>query len=322
VKEACLICLDEVPGGEPYHARCLQDLFGTRHVPVVDVELAKLYTVAQAMVGHTALSGVQRKISLGLVKGATLQVAVEGGNFILKPQAETFPNLPENEHVSMRLAALAGIEIPPCGLVHLRDGSLAYIVRRFDRPKEGGKLLQEDFCQLAELSPKQKYEGSAELCSWLVRRFASEPGVEALELFRRVLFGWWTGNGDMHLKNFSLLRGRDGIYRLSPAYDMLCTALVIRDDQLALPVGGNRRNVTPREWSAYAEYCGLPPKAAHRIFAALRDALEPALALVSRSKLPPEMQEAYAELLRERGAVIGRAARAEERARKPRPRRP
>ena len=99
-----------------------------------------------------------------------------------------------------RPVEIAGVEHPACGLLTLADGSLAYVVRRFDRPDGGGKLRQEDFCQ-----------------------YATEPAVESLKLFRQMVFCWWTGNGDMHLKNFSLLTGPDGTVRLSPAYDLLCT---------------------------------------------------------------------------------------------------
>lgn len=103
----------------------------------------------------------------------------------------------------MRMAKLVGLEVPPCGLVQLADGSLAYVVRHFDRTATA-KLALEDFCQLAEKSPKDKYEGSAELCFKLVARFASEPGIEKAKLLRLLMFTWWTGNGDMHLKNLSL----------------------------------------------------------------------------------------------------------------------
>lgn len=309
MSDPCSICLEDVPSGDKYHPKCLEELFGVRRAPTIDVELAKLYTIAQAMVGHTSISGVQRKISLGLTPDrATLQVAVEGGQYILKPQAQTFPNLPENEHVTMRIARAAGLEIPPCGLVNLLDGSAAYLVRRFDRVAPNTKLLQEDFCQVGELSPKQKYEGSAELCARLVHRYASEPIVEALRLFRRIVFTWWTGNGDMHLKNFSLLRGLDGVYRLSPAYDLLCTSLVVRDEQLALPVAGNRRDITPRQWLEFAAHCRVTPKAAARALRGVRATLEPALRLVSRSGLPADMQQAYAALLQDRSAALERAA--------------
>ena len=68
----------------------------------------------------------------------------------------------------------------------------------------------EDFCQLAELPPGAKYDASAEQCGRLVKRYASEPLVELLRLYRQLLFAWWVGNGDLHLKNLALLHGDDG----------------------------------------------------------------------------------------------------------------
>lgn len=296
---ACWICLDELEGATTlYHPRCLKTLFGTTTPPVVEVELAKLHTLALAMVGHTSLSGVQRKISVGLNQDrTTLQVAIEGGRFLLKPQAQTFPHLPENEHLTMKLAKLVGIDVPPCGLVRLRDDSVAYVVARFDRPHGGGKLRQEDFCQLAEQPPKNKYEGSAELCVRLVRKYASEPLVEILKLYRLLVFVWWTGNGDMHLKNFSLLAAPDGLQRLSPAYDLLCTRLVITEDPLSLSVQGRKDGLTRAAWLRFAEYCQIGPRAAERVLDTMAGSLDEALGLVSRSPLPLELRESYAELL-------------------------
>lgn len=304
----CLVCLADAPEESDYHPGCLRTLFGVARVPTIDLELAKLHTVAQAMVGHTSISGTQRKISVKLTPDrATLRVAIEGGELILKPQTQAFPSLPENEHLTMRLAKEAGLEVPPFGLVHLKDGSLAYVVQRFDRV-EGRKLLLEDFCQLAGLSPKQKYEGSAELCARLVARYASEPGVDSLRLLRQVAFAWWTGNGDLHLKNLSLLRHEDGRYRLSPAYDLVSTNLVIADDPLALPIGGNRKHVTARQWLELAKYCQVPPKAAARALGGLAQSLDAALGLVQRSMLPKESRAAFAKLLQKRAKTLDQAA--------------
>jgi serine/threonine-protein kinase HipA len=279
-------------------------LFGTTQVPEIDLELAKLTTVALAMVGHTSLSGVQRKVSMGLVGRATLQVAVVGGRYILKPQNPQWPRLPENELLTMRLAERAGIEIPPCGLFPLRDGSLAYVMARFDRPPGAGKLAQEDFCQLAGMSPKEKYDGSAELLVRLVRRYASEPAIDLLRLYRLLVFAWWTGNGDMHLKNCSLLTTADGIRRLSPAYDLLCTRLAIPDDPLALPIGGRRDRLGARDFLELAADAKLPERAAVRALHGIVGTLEEAIAFVERSPLEPEARAAYAALLRERAKVL------------------
>lgn len=305
MSKSCLACLEEHTGEGDHHPRCLKDLFGEPRLPELDVELANVHTLALAMVGRTTLSGVQVKISLGLkVKRATLQLAVGPGRYILKPQTQAFPALPQNEHATMLLASRLGIETPPSGLVRLSDGTLAYLVARFDRPAGGGKLGQEDFCQLAELPPKEKYDGSAELCARLVRRHASEPLIELVKLFRLLVFSWWMGNGDMHLKNFSLLRDPNGLHRLSPAYDQVCTRLVIADDDLALPVGGRKRNLTRRTWMDFARYCEIPEKAATRVLAGFHGAREEALALVSRSLLGEEMKDAYRRLLMERSRTL------------------
>ncbi|MBI5547766.1 MAG: HipA domain-containing protein [Deltaproteobacteria bacterium] len=139
-------------------------------------------------------------------------------------------------------------------------------------------------------------------------KYATEPGIESLKLLRLVAFAWWTGNGDLHLKNLSLLRDEDGSYRLSPAYDLVSTRLVIEDDQLALPVGGSRKAITARQWLEYAEYCEVPPRAAARALRGVAEALEPATGLVERSLLPEDAREALCKLLRERARTLGEAA--------------
>lgn len=305
----CLICLRAYDGVGHYHARCLRSLFGATRVPApVDIDIARLHTVGLAMVGRTTLSGIQRKISANLsADRQTLQVALGPGRFILKPQASTFPELPENELVTMRLAEIAGLDVPACGLLPLGDGSMAYVTRRFDRLDSGRKLRQEDFCQLAALPPKRKYDGSAELCSRLIRRYASETGIESLKLFRHMVFCWWTGNGDAHLKNFSLLSGLDGIVRLSPAYDLLCTRLVLPDDRLALPVGGKQDGLRRAHWQEYGNYCGLPARSIARELARIVASLDPAIALVSRSPLGAPFRARYVELLRDRAATLAAA---------------
>lgn len=301
----CRICLGDVPGDGDYHARCLRGLFGTAKAPRFDVEVAKLHTAALAMIGHTSLSGIQKKISVDLsADRKTLQVAASGGRYILKPQTETYPALPQNEHLSTRLAQLSGIEVGKYGLVSLKDDSLAYVVRRFDRLPDGRKLRQEDFCQLAEKSPKDKYDASAEMLVRLLRRYASEPLIEALKLYRLLVYCWWSGNGDMHLKNFSLLADPHGIVRLTPAYDLVCTRLVIPDDPLALPVTGKRDNLDRDCWLRFAAYCGLPEKTALRVLKNQASVLAEASALVDRSFLPADQKAEYKRLIWDRTAQL------------------
>ncbi len=306
MSRVCRICLGDLPGDDDYHPRCLRNLFRTSKVPQLDIEISKLHIAALAMVGHTSLSGIQKKISVSLTPGrATLQVAAEGGRYILKPQTGTYPSIPENEHVTTRMAQLAGIEVSPNGLVSLKDGSLAYVVRRFDRLPNGHKLRQEDFCQLAKKSPKEKYDGSGELCVGLLRKYATEPLVEILKFYRLLVFVWWSGNGDMHLKNFSLLADEEGILRFTPAYDLLCTRLVLPDDRLAFSTLGRDDNFQHSTWLRFAEYCQLPKKTALRVLNKQASILEDATQLIERCFLPDDQKEQYNRLITERTAKIG-----------------
>jgi serine/threonine-protein kinase HipA len=303
---SCSICLGAVAGDAGYHPACSESLFGTPTFPKLDVELSTLYRLAASkMAGKMSISGVQEKVSLTLsADKSSLEVASTGGRYILKPETTRFSAVPQNEQLTMCLARLVGIEVPPFGLIQLADGATAYIIRRFDRPEDGGKRQVEDFCQLAEKRLRDKYDGSAELCVKVLRKYATEPLIEIQKLYRLLLFCWWTANGDMHLKNFSLITTRDGIRRLSPAYDLVCTKLVIPDDTLAMPIGGRTSKLRRDRWLLFAEHCGLPERAATRLLTEQIDALKPALDLIAASFLQDVMKEQYAEIIRENTAVL------------------
>ncbi len=300
----CLICLNDCSAEA--HPDCVEGLFGTRQLPALDLDLSKLYGLAATkMAGKMSISGVQEKVSLVLSDDRTrLDVAASGGRYILKPETSRFAAIPQNEQVTMRMAPLVGIEIPPCGLLRLADDSLAFVIKRFDRPDHGGKLAVEDFCQLSGQPLRGKYEGSAEGCVRVVRKFASEPLVEVQKLYRQFLFSWWVANGDLHLKNLSLLTTPQRIHRLAPAYDLVCTKLVIPDDTLSLPIGGRNKDLTRRHWLEFAAYCQIPERAARRLLAQQIDAFDEAAELVGRSFLTSEMRNRYLEVLRQNTSTL------------------
>lgn len=301
----CLACLQPLEPGREYHPRCVRRLFGASRAPHIDVEQSKMLTLAGVMVRHTSISGVQRKISLGFgQERASLRVLEAGGVYILKPQTGVYPALPENEHLTMQLGGLFGLEIPPCGLVRLTDASLAYIVLRFDRAADGRKLRQEDFCQLAVKSPKEKYEGSAELCARLIRRFSGQPLVDLLKLYRQWVFSWWVGNHDLHLKNLSLLAITPDLHQLSPAYDLVAAHLALPNDRMALPMDGRDRHFRHRTWLEFARYCGIPERAADRVLRQPARLLERAEQLVTHSWLPDDLKDAYRSLLHARAETF------------------
>lgn len=300
-----MICLAATEDGD-YHQNCLDTLFGTKRLPRLDIELDQLSSVAARMAGKMSISGIQEKVSLALSSDRTeLRVAAAGGRYILKPESSRFLFVPQNEHLTMRLATLMKIDVPPLGLLRLADRSIAYIVKRFDRLDDGSKLHVEDFCQLSKKPLRDKYEGSAELCVRLLRTHATEPLIQVRDLYRLVLFGWWAANGDMHLKNFSVITRPDGRLCLSPAYDLVSTRLVIpADDRLALPIGGRDRNLTRRTWLEFADYCQIPTSAAERLIAEQIRALKPAVALIDRSYLPDERKNQYEAILRDNTQVL------------------
>lgn len=300
----CRICLGSLKEEAQYHPRCAKALFGSTRIPIINIDMGKLHTAALAMVGSTTLSGVQKKISLGLTTDRkTLQVAAGGSRFIFKPQTETYPQLPEIEHLTMRLASLSRVEIAECGLMEV-DGQTCFITRRFDRREDGSKVRQEDFCQLAEQRPAEKYSGSGELCARIIKKYASEPLLELRKLFEQLLFSWWVGNGDLHLKNLSLYVDEQGIIKLTPAYDLVATQLVIANDELAMPIIGRKQKLNRTTWRKFAQYCKLTDRVFDSAIARQIAALPKALELIDRSQLKKYMREELAAHLVARTAIL------------------
>jgi len=278
---ACLVCLRRLEGDGAYHPRCARLLFGSARRPS-----------ARALAPAPPPAHDQIR-------------------FIIKPQTPSFPELPEIALVTLRLAELVGIQVARCGLVDSGDGTPALVVRRFDRLDDGRELPCEDFCELAGLAPAQRYDGSAELCADIVRKFATEPPIESLKLFRLMVYCWWAGHGDAHLQRFALLTGIDGVTRLSPAHDLMCTRLTLPDnqlmlphDQLVLPVGGKKDGLRRADWEEFGRYCGLPPRSIARELARFPAALGKAAALLSMAPLRPPFRAQYAELLLARTAAL------------------
>lgn len=200
-----------------------------------------------------SIQGVQIKLSARLeTKKGQMEIVDSGGKFILKPQHEIYPNLPENEDLTLHLAETMGIETPLHGLLFSRDGSLTYFIKRFDRYSHKQKLPVEDFAQLLGYSRETKYDSSMEEMSSVIERFCTFPVIEKEKLLIRCLFNFLVGNEDMHLKNFSLIT-RDDKVELAPAYDFLNTAIVMGGDaeEIALPLRGKKNKLKREDWIEY-----------------------------------------------------------------------
>ncbi len=250
-----------------------------------------------------SIQGIQPKLSAVLnTRKSGFELVDTGGRYILKPQNPQYPHLPENEDLSMRLAAAAGILVPLHGLVYSKDGSLTYFIRRFDRVGKK-KIAVEDFSQLLGLSRNTKYDASMEKIARVIDRYCTFPAVEKIKLFRLTLVNFLLGNEDMHTKNFSLMT-RDGKVALTPAYDILNTSIVLPDpkEEIALPIKGKKRKLDSQVLIDYFGRIrlGLNRKIISSLLEDLKGVMHIWEKLIDVSFLPREMKREYGLLLERR----------------------
>jgi serine/threonine-protein kinase HipA len=224
------------------------------------------------------------------------------GTHAFKPPTEQYPHLPENEDVCMHLAEICGFKVAVHGLIRFKTGELAYITKRFDRAGSE-RLHQEDFCQLTETLTENKYQSSVERIGKAIQRYATNPGVDCINFYEQVIFSFLIGNADMHLKNYSLIRTRDGDYTLSPAYDLVATKLAVPKDleESALSIHGKKKNITRSDLLNFGETLLIPEKVLHTSLEKLLAKLPELCAFVRNSFLPAQQQEQLIDLMRARG---------------------
>jgi len=189
-----------------------------------------------------SIQGVQPKLSAVLdIKNSAFNIVDNFGKFIIKPQHHIYPQLPENEDLTMKMASACRIQTPLHGLVYSKDGSLSYFIKRFDRIARKQKIPLEDFAQLAGEKRESKYNYSVEKLIRLIETYCTFPHLEKIRFFKRFLFNFLVGNEDMHLKNYSLISVNDKI-ELSPAYDFLNTTIVLgaNPEESALTLKGKK----------------------------------------------------------------------------------
>jgi len=254
-----------------------------------------------------SIQGVQPKLSVKLnVSQGVFVLADLGGTYILKPQNDLYKELPENEDLTMRLAASL-IEVPLHGLLYCVDGSYTYFIKRFDRTPKFNKLAVEDFAHLAGRNRDTKYDYSMEKIIPIIEEYCTFPAVEKIKLFMRVLFNYLIGNEDMHLKNYSLIT-RDKIIQLAPAYDFINTTLVIRDakEQIALPINGKKNNLTHKDLIEYYGHnkLGLSVNIIDDILYKLKQNIPLWHAMIEISFLSQDFKQRYMQILDARCKVL------------------
>lgn len=235
-----------------YSPKCLRNMFSGKKVshvlpyelPQQSEEVAEQFMENRKRI---SISGVQEKLSFSIEKN-TLRLTKFGeqGEYILKPiprDLKKVDQVPANEHLTMQIAKqVYGLNTAENALIFFKNGSAAYITKRFDVKKNGSKLGIEDFASLAGKTKDNaganfKYAYSYEALGLLIQKFVPAWRIEIEKYFSLVVFNYLFSNGDAHLKNFSLLESASGDYFLSPAYDLVNTKLHVDDSDFALDEG-------------------------------------------------------------------------------------
>jgi len=211
-----------------------------------DVANEPIVSAPAATALRFSLAGVQLKFSVlyrQAGRGPTLSVDGAGGTWIAKLPSETYFGVPEIEYLANRWARQVGIEVPEVALVSAGDLEnlpikldarlKVFLSRRFDRPQDAPRIHQEDFAQVMNVRRDARYGtlGYGSLAK-VIRSVAGEADFD--EVVRRLAFNVVIGNGDAHLKNWSLTYPDEIHARLSPAYDLVPTVVYIPGDKLAL----------------------------------------------------------------------------------------
>lgn len=304
----CLITYDFC-GDKTYSQRGLKLLAPTlKSLANLDYSSEELRLEAMQRAVRMSIQGVQPKLSAVLnSKEGKFEIVDKNGKYILKPQHQFFQELPENEDLTMRLAATVEINVPLHGLIYSKDGKLTYFIKRFDRKGQKDKVAVEDFAQLAGKNRDTKYNYSMEKLVNLIDEYCTFPAVEKVKLFKLVLFNFLVGNEDMHLKNYSVIVA-NGKVELSPAYDLLNSTIVLKGDteEIALPLKGKKKNLTREILIDYfgKERCGLTEITISKTLDTFREQIPHWFTTLETGFMSAEMKDKYRNLLEKRRKVL------------------
>jgi serine/threonine-protein kinase HipA len=275
-------------GFDTYSKACLNKVFAGKKVshilpyesPASNAETDELFDENRRLI---SISGVQEKFSVVLIKNKLKLISEqERGTYILKPipsVGKKKDQMPANEHLTMQIARqVYGIETAENALIFFKDGTPAYITKRFDVKEGGSKLAQEDFASLAGRTPQThgehyKYKGNYLELFQLMKQYLPTYRLESPKLLKLLVFNYLFSNGDAHFKNFSLIETPMGDFKLSPAYDLLNSRIHVEDADFALEEGLLPKNLSQGkikvQFANLAEQAGISQKIFNDIIALL-----------------------------------------------------
>ena len=262
---------------------------GDRSQPQNDLSFSELlhYDGSESLLSYlvtryaeqSGISGVQPKILVrnsDHLNESADHFSYKNTTHIIKGWGDDFPELALNEFLCMSLAEKVGLPVPE---LTLSDNGQFLFVARFDIDPTGQFLGFEDFCVLAGRQSKQKYDGTFEGCTKIIKTLIPAPlRSESLKhFFTSLVLSVAVQNGDAHLKNFGLLYDDPlniNSYRLAPCFDVVSTIPYIADDTMALLLAGTKRWANRAVLQAFGEkHCDLSARSANEVIECVLDAM-------------------------------------------------
>ena len=299
-------------GFDTYSKACLNKVFGGKKVshilpyesPASNADTDELFDENRRLI---SISGVQEKFSVLLIKNKLKLISEqERGTYILKPipgVGKRKDQMPANAHLTMQIARqVYGIETAENALLFFKDGTPAYITKRFDVKEDGSKLAQEDFASLAGRTPQThgehyKYKGNYLELFQFMKQYLPIYRLESPKLLKLLVFNYLFSNGDAHFKNFSLIETPMGDFKLSPAYDLLNSSIHVEDADFALEDGLLPKNLSQDkikvQFATLAEQAGISEKIFNDIIALMISKFDIVEKLISASYLNDSTKSNY-----------------------------
>jgi serine/threonine-protein kinase HipA len=307
MKNKCLYCYEPIQKGTDFHEKCSKEFFGTAIPPEIPYSINQMTELAKNVVERSVtIPGVQAKISMSLIKETQKKrdyrltvVGALGGNYILKPPSDNFPEMPQNEHLTMRIAEAYKLQVVPSSLIRLKSGELSYITKRVDRSSTNRKIHMLDMFQITEAF--DKYKSSMEKLENAIHKYSENTLLDKIYLFELTLFCFLTGNNDMHLKNFSMIESSAG-WILAPAYDLLNVSIILPEDkeELALTMEGKKKKLKKEHFEKFGARSELTQKQIERVFNRMIKHKSIAINWIDKSFLSDELKKKYKDNLEDR----------------------
>lgn len=306
--EHCFGCLKNNVKG--FCSSCEKKLFDRSKInPQLNFNWEDMSKVIDGYPAGFSISGVQTKGFIGKATGTELSPILannENSIYIIKPLLSRFDlpyDSPANEHLTMRMAKqIYGIRTAECCFMKFANETPAYVTRRFDYNKNEEKLNQEDFASV--LQAKKDNDGRYKYIAKTYEDFGDilSP-LNKAEFIRILIFNFLTGNGDAHLKNFSLLETPDGDMQLSPSYDLMNTKIHVNDSPIALNLfrelertslpRGQVYSYTINDFIELGKRFGLSNKLLKKIVTEFEGTVDKMKEMISKSFLSDKAQKKY-----------------------------